>query len=211
KPTCKLLNLIIVYFCNMSVGELILIYILYVGYVSCNFMSLIALSVGLIFSLLMFVVLNPINVNWAADFFNFDHRRVGNQSLRVLLSFAVGCLLGDVFLHLLPEVWGQNIELDAETGHPSMNKGLWVLAGLLIFIILEKVFSSIPENVDIQIPKTEINTKSSNGYIHNNNVKEACNGYANGHIPAKNNKQSSLEDETSPVKHSTIKYQEQYE
>jgi hypothetical protein len=25
--------------------------------------------------------------------------------LRVLLSFAVGCLLADVFLHLLPEVW----------------------------------------------------------------------------------------------------------
>jgi hypothetical protein len=29
----------------------------------------------------------------------------GARSLRVLLSFAVGCLLGDVFLHLLPEVW----------------------------------------------------------------------------------------------------------
>ena len=29
----------------------------------------------------------------------------GARSLRVMLSFAVGCLLGDVFLHLLPEVW----------------------------------------------------------------------------------------------------------
>jgi hypothetical protein len=29
----------------------------------------------------------------------------GARSLRILLSFAVGCLLGDVFLHLLPEVW----------------------------------------------------------------------------------------------------------
>ncbi|KAK7591226.1 hypothetical protein V9T40_002839 [Parthenolecanium corni] len=29
----------------------------------------------------------------------------GAKTLRVLLSFAVGGLLGDVFLHLLPEAW----------------------------------------------------------------------------------------------------------
>lgn len=34
----------------------------------------------------------------------------GARSLRVLLSFAVGCLLGDVFLHLLPEVWMEKQE-----------------------------------------------------------------------------------------------------
>jgi hypothetical protein len=34
----------------------------------------------------------------------------GACSLRVLLSFAVGCLLGDVFLHLLPEVWMEQQE-----------------------------------------------------------------------------------------------------
>lgn len=34
----------------------------------------------------------------------------GACSLRVLLSFAVGCLLGDVFLHLLPEVWMEQHE-----------------------------------------------------------------------------------------------------
>jgi len=28
-----------------------------------------------------------------------------NNKLKLLLSFAVGCLLGDVFLHLLPEAW----------------------------------------------------------------------------------------------------------
>lgn len=129
----------------------------------------------------------------------------GSQSLRVLLSFAVGCLLGDVFLHLLPEVWGQHIEIDPETGHPSMSKGLWVLAGLLVFIILEKVFSSFPDEVDMEIPKTEVSTKQSNGYILNNNVKEACNGYANGHVPAMKTKQSPLEDKIYPVKPSSIK------
>jgi len=38
----------------------------------------------------------------------------GARSLRVMLSFAVGCLLGDVFLHLLPEVWME--QQDAPVG-----------------------------------------------------------------------------------------------
>lgn len=29
----------------------------------------------------------------------------GRQSLHLLLSFAVGSLIGDVFLHLLPTIW----------------------------------------------------------------------------------------------------------
>ncbi|GLG98664.1 Zinc transporter ZIP13 homolog [Gryllus bimaculatus] len=67
----------------------------------------------------------------------------GKNTLKVLLSFAVGCLLGDVFLHLLPEVWVEQADVD---GHPSMNKGLWILAGLLIFIVLEKTFAFLQEN-----------------------------------------------------------------
>lgn len=51
-----------------------------------------------------------------------------------MLSFAVGGLLGDVFLHLLPEAWS------SDEPH-SMRSGLWVLAGILIFTIVEKIFS----------------------------------------------------------------------
>jgi len=29
----------------------------------------------------------------------------GSKHLRLLLSFSVGSMLGDVFLHILPEVW----------------------------------------------------------------------------------------------------------
>lgn len=29
----------------------------------------------------------------------------GSKHLRLLLSFSVGGMLGDVFLHVLPEVW----------------------------------------------------------------------------------------------------------
>uniref|UniRef100_UPI0035901761 zinc transporter ZIP13 n=1 Tax=Myxine glutinosa TaxID=7769 RepID=UPI0035901761 len=53
-----------------------------------------------------------------------------------LLSFAVGGLLGDVFLHLLPEAWNNHLAC-----HQScVNVGLWVIAGLIIFFILEKAF-----------------------------------------------------------------------
>ena len=102
---------------------------------------------------------------------------------------------------------------DPETGHPSMNKGLWVLAGLLVFIVLEKVFSSLPDSVDtslpdsvdMEIPKTEVSTKQSNGYILNNNVKEVCNGYSNGHVPTLKAEQKHTADKISPVKPTSIK------
>ncbi|XP_055695794.1 zinc transporter ZIP13 homolog [Lutzomyia longipalpis] len=62
-----------------------------------------------------------------------------SKSLKLLLSFAVGGLLGDVFLHLLPEAWSGDATPNGE--HPSMRSGLWVLAGILIFTIVEKIFS----------------------------------------------------------------------
>ncbi|XP_053682601.1 zinc transporter ZIP13 homolog [Sabethes cyaneus] len=62
-----------------------------------------------------------------------------SKTLKVLLSFAVGGLLGDVFLHLLPEAWSSDANGSDE--HPSMRSGLWVLGGVLIFTIVEKIFS----------------------------------------------------------------------
>ncbi|EDW16233.1 zinc transporter ZIP13 homolog [Drosophila mojavensis] len=73
-----------------------------------------------------------------------------SKFLRVLLSFAVGGLLGDVFLHLLPEAWeGDNQNNDS---HPSLRSGLWVLSGILIFTIVEKIFSGYT-NADEQNPQ----------------------------------------------------------
>lgn len=54
-------------------------------------------------------------------------------AFRTLLSFAVGGLLGDVFLHLLPEAWGSQ---DKQVG---ISLGLWVTVGLLSFMLVEKV------------------------------------------------------------------------
>lgn len=53
--------------------------------------------------------------------------------MRAILSFAVGGLLGDVFLHLLPEVWGKPQKID------SLWTGLWTLCGLMSFMLVEKV------------------------------------------------------------------------
>jgi len=69
---------------------------------------------------------------------------------------------------------------DQVAGQPSMNKGLWVLAGLLVFIILEKVFTSLPGNMGIPNTSSNLDFKQEKKYILNNNVKGLVSGYTNG-------------------------------
>ncbi|XP_077991925.1 zinc transporter ZIP13-like isoform X2 [Glandiceps talaboti] len=79
----------------------------------------------------------------------------GTSSLRLLLSFAVGGLLGDVFLHLLPEAFANS---DTEDDHGQhITTGLWVVVGILSFLILEKIFTD--ENTDDS--ETESTTKNA--------------------------------------------------
>ncbi|XP_054901142.1 zinc transporter ZIP13 [Poeciliopsis prolifica] len=63
----------------------------------------------------------------------------GCQKLKQLLSFAIGGLLGDVFLHLLPEAWALSGPRVSKHKH-YMTQGLWVLIGLFAFHLLEKMF-----------------------------------------------------------------------
>ncbi|GBP84021.1 Zinc transporter ZIP13 [Eumeta japonica] len=63
----------------------------------------------------------------------------GAATLKILLSFAVGGLLGDVFLHLLPEAWhhdlsntkvsgggyGPDVAAGDGTGVPRTERRLW--------------------------------------------------------------------------------------
>ncbi|KAK2579274.1 hypothetical protein KPH14_008233 [Odynerus spinipes] len=78
-------------------------------------------------------------------------------TLKILLSFAVGGLLGDVFLHLLPEAWANDIsKRAANPDPPSMPCGLWVLAGFLVFVIVEKIFAFDYE------PEVEISSSDTN-------------------------------------------------
>ncbi|MFZ1987553.1 MAG: ZIP family metal transporter [Minisyncoccia bacterium] len=54
-----------------------------------------------------------------------------NKSVFVLVSLAVGALLGDVFVHIIPETY-------EELGNP-LAISLTFIAGILIFFILEKI------------------------------------------------------------------------
>lgn len=57
--------------------------------------------------------------------------------MRLMLAFAVGGLLGDVFLHLLPEAWSKSHSLA-----DNLFLGLWVVTGLFTFTSLEVFFTS---------------------------------------------------------------------
>src|SRR3989338_741392 len=51
--------------------------------------------------------------------------------LLFMVSFAAGALLGDVFIHLLPEL--------IEGGHFNLTTSFYMLLGIVIFFVLEKV------------------------------------------------------------------------
>ena len=92
--------------------------------------------------------------------------------LRLLLNFAVGGLLGDVFLHLLPEAWGP------ASGAPGDWKiGCWVVLGLISFLLVEKVAGcSEQETAEPAVRHTEPVKKAGissgegkkNGLVHRN-------------------------------------------
>ncbi|CAK9805989.1 Zinc transporter ZIP13 [Anthophora quadrimaculata] len=88
----------------------------------------------------------------------------GAGTLKVLLSFAVGGLLGDVFLHLLPEAWeNSSLKTGSDAVHQSMNCGLWVLGGFLVFVIAEKLFGfeQEAEKEDASSAELEVGEKSN--------------------------------------------------
>lgn len=102
----------------------------------------------------------------------------GSERLRLLLSFAVGGLLGDVFLHLLPEAWTYQLKYRNYEGlrvPPSMFCGLWVLTGLLVFIIAEKLFQK--ERID-DLPSEKLIEATNNNEPIKPQTKE-IGGYLN--------------------------------
>lgn len=83
-----------------------------------------------------------------------DNSKEREPFLKILLSFASGGLLGDAFLHLIPHALvphnaehahpnshshSHSHSHDSEEGHGhDMSVGLWVLCGILTFLVVEK-------------------------------------------------------------------------
>lgn len=84
-----------------------------------------------------------------------------NSRLKFILSFAVGGLLGDVFLHLLPEAHERFLESNGGAVKSYTPLGLWILAGMLTFIIVEIIFN-IDKNKTKDL-KTDIDVS---GYLN---------------------------------------------
>ncbi|OWF36564.1 protein catecholamines up-like isoform X2 [Mizuhopecten yessoensis] len=81
-------------------------------------------------------------------FIPLENTKESSPLLKVLLSFASGGLLGDAFLHLIPHAvsphshdpeHSHSHSHGGEEGHShDMSIGLWVLAGIVAFLIVEK-------------------------------------------------------------------------
>jgi len=82
--------------------------------------------------------------------------------LNTLLAFAVGGLLGHVFLHLLPETYQMVIETGEEDGMYRI--GWSVVLGMLVFLVLEKLLEI--SNPETDETKREEDNKKNTGYLN---------------------------------------------
>ncbi|GBN77100.1 Zinc transporter ZIP13 [Araneus ventricosus] len=118
--------------------------------------------------------------------------RSGGKFLRLLLSFAVGGLLGDVFLHLLPEAWNHIESLGPEMHSKHLTLGLWVLLGMFSFVILEIMFAASQERKEVQLNN---NTQSIDKCFQNgkeaSNSRFLCNGNSPYHETHSNSHQKN--------------------
>lgn len=123
----------------------------------------------------------------------------GCHKLKQLLSFAIGGLLGDVFLHLLPEAWELSGSSAGKQSH-YMTQGLWVIIGLLAFLLLEKMFpdQDSPEN------PASVSDLNFNSATQPNSVfsGKAVVSLSNGHHAEswKSSKQQSLQERSEKIK-----------
>ena len=121
---------------------------------------------------------------------NISEPKQKNNKLKLMLSFAVGGLLGDVFLHLLPEAHHKLYVKAATAQDPfkyihdgHMTIGLWILFGILTFIFVEMIFNINKNN--------EENTKEINKEIETKeNIKgpDADDNNIKNHVIGKSDK-----------------------
>merc|ERR1719369_1019297 len=89
--------------------------------------------------------------------------RKSGCNLPVLLSFAVGGLLGDVFLHLLPEAWNHVKQEPGTQHYHYMVVGGWILLGILSFTLLEGLMTNEDEEEESSEPSYSVDKYSQSG------------------------------------------------
>lgn len=86
-----------------------------------------------------------------------EERKKKGRFINLASSFAAGALLGDVFLHILPESWNVAYENQEKIHQHAVWNGVLILVGIISFLILEKLLeyaemklekADLPENVD---------------------------------------------------------------
>jgi len=126
--------------------------------------------------------------------------------LNVLLAFALGTVLGDVFLHMIPELVThepqnetEKLQHDLEGQHYSehlINIGVLMLSGILIFYVLEKIVAIFGEHDQIQ----RKDDQKQNHVRHRSNDLENRQEYADKVFSSKNDDQYFGEDEMNSKK-----------
>uniref|UniRef100_A0A8C6S779 Zinc transporter ZIP13 n=1 Tax=Neogobius melanostomus TaxID=47308 RepID=A0A8C6S779_9GOBI len=120
----------------------------------------------------------------------------GSQRLKQLLSFAIGGLLGDVFLHLLPEAWALSSSSAGKQNHYT-TQGLWVIGGLLAFLLLEKMFPD-EDRRDGATAQSDLNFNSKQSVFSGKTEVSLQNGH---HTESwKSSKQQSLQETSEKIK-----------
>lgn len=109
-----------------------------------------------------------------------------SPSFRLLLSFAVGGLLGDVFLHLLPEAWHMTRRGD-DSSRELLQLGFWLISGLFAFAFLERLLSSTADAASDNDPSSSNNSLDDDS--RNNN----------GHADPKKKKRLEKPAEKNPL------------
>ena len=71
--------------------------------------------------------------------------KVGERRLRMMLSFGCGSMLSNVFLHLLPEAQKRLAAQDSDVHWGHISLGLWILCGILTFVVLEMFARAVQE------------------------------------------------------------------
>ena len=101
-------------------------------------------------------LLSALLVGLSGVFPIFYGKLIYSKHIGLVLSFAMGCLLGDVFFHLLPEVWSAR----------STWSSMWVLTGIVVFFLIEKVVKLTDSQLERDTSSEKRNISSVSAYLN---------------------------------------------